>query len=701
MDYWKRKLAAYLHDPPSKALEVRSHSDRSDAAFRQAGFIDSEIGAYFKAADHTAAAADRLPFPQSRASGLTCSFDGVRNTFLHPLGDGAGHPLPLKFHSEFKSVEQGFDGEGSVQPVLSSDSLDALPDDDHRWRARFFAHWRLWPRNAAQWDYRTAFLPADTRIPDHSIWSHMQVVSALSGCAGEDDSLRPAFLKVQLGPVQDFIAAARSIRDLWSGSYLLSWLVAAGLRALSAEIGPDAVVFPNLREQPLFDLHWRDELWSNVSISDQGSVWDSLGWKNLDLLTPNLPNVFLAVVPANRAAKLGAMVAEAIQGEWKAIAKAVWESCESAGLTADEGDMTAERRKERFYAQIDRFISVAWNVAPWPESLDDALALANGFDSDSPVGTARNRVAKVIKMATEDLPKEHRDGRYYVDGEAGPKVRLNNVGLGWSVILAFNNWALDAVRQTRDFHAAATGGWQAGVFNNKDALTGREEAVAGGSKWTERSERAGGWWPALFKKGDWLGAPTLVKRVWHRAYLAERWGLKTGKDDFQMPDTRGIACHKPFIEGVDDDDENEGAKASERYFAVLAFDGDRIGEWVSGRITPPFRSQLAGYEDGSGIQRFGARPYFENLGLVGFLDANRPLSPSYHLQFSEALGNFALLCARPIVEAFDGRLIYAGGDDVLALLPADFALECAAALRTAFRGGETKVTGPPKLLHVI
>src|SRR5208283_2943082 len=118
----------------------------------------------------------------------------------------------------------------------------------------------------------------------------------------------------QLGPVQDFIAAARSIRDLWSGSYLLSWLMAAGMKALSAEVGPDAVIFPSLRGQPLFDLHWRDDLWNKVSIGDQ-NVWDSLHWQNRHLLTPNLPNVCLAVVPAERAAELGHIVKKAIEDE--------------------------------------------------------------------------------------------------------------------------------------------------------------------------------------------------------------------------------------------------------------------------------------------------------------------------------------------------------------------------------------------------
>jgi len=112
-NFWKRKLAAYLHDPPSKCLDIRNHGDRSDAAFRQAGFVDSEIGDYYKHADHTGAAADRLPFPASHSSGLSCVFDGVRNAFHHPL---SGCLLP--FHAEFRSVEQGIEGEGDVQPKL-------------------------------------------------------------------------------------------------------------------------------------------------------------------------------------------------------------------------------------------------------------------------------------------------------------------------------------------------------------------------------------------------------------------------------------------------------------------------------------------------------------------------------------------------------------------------------------------------------
>jgi hypothetical protein len=42
--------------------------------------------------------------------------------------------------------------------------------------------------------------------------------------------------------------------------------------------------------------------------------------------------------------------------------------------------------------------------------------------------------------------------------------------------------------------------------------------------------------------------------------------------------------------------------------------------------------------------------------------------------------------APAIVEFYDGQIIYAGGDDVLAMLPAGHAIECAIALRLAFQG---------------
>ena len=688
--FWKAKLAAFLHDPPSKCLDLRLHEQAAKTLYRQAGFVDEEeilrlSDAYSKPSDWAASSADRFPFPKSRGN-LASAFDGVRARFHHPLS--AEQPFP--FHAEFASAEMAMEVDSTLQPTPQD--IDTWPAAD-KWRARFFCHWRLWEKFCTEKDYRFAFLPADTRIPDHSVWTHMQVVSALDGCAdgkGKDAVLKPAFLKFQLGPVQDFIAEARSIRDLWSGSYLLSWLMAAGMKALAMEVGPDSVIFPNLKGQPLFDLYLRDGLWSRVKVNDK-SVWDHLAHDKNTLLTPNLPNVFLAVVHRDRAQELGHLVEKAIRDEWRKIADSVWTFCETAGmLPANEAGFNANQRKDRFDRQVLQFLSLSWQVTPWPETLEGAVKLADNFADKMPIRNAAARVNSIIEYATRTMPEADRDGRNYVGGDNGPKNQLNNVGLGWSVILAFNGWQLDAVRQTRSFDAWGSGGWDNGTLANKDSLGGRAEAVAGGKHWSEQAIRKGGAWKSLFKHDDWLGASTLIKRLWHLAHLKEKWGLKCDSNEFPMPNTHKIAAHQPFAR---DDDEDEEKLPGEKYYAVLALDGDEIGKWVSGEKTPSFGAQFSCYTDTQGVQQQGARKYFADHGGENLLATHRALSPSYHLQFSQALSNFALLCARRIVEAHDGRLIYSGGDDVLAMLPADTALECAQALREAFQGRGVPVAG--------
>ena len=687
--FWKSKLAAFLHDPPSKCVDIRGHEDQARTLFRQAGFDDEEevrrlSEAYAKPSDWAASSADRFPFPKSRGN-LTSAFDGVRSKFHHPLSENQHFP----FHKEFASAEMAMEVDQLMQPTPTHID-DWSPGD--QWRARFLCHWRLWEKFCTEKDYRFAFLPADTRIPDHSVWTHMQVVSALDGCAdgqGPHAVLKPAFLKFQLGPVQDFIAEARSIRDLWSGSYLLSWLMAAGMKALAMEVGPDSVIFPNLKGQPLFDLHLRDSLWSQVKVNGK-FVWDHLAYDPTTLLTPNLPNVFLAVVHRDRADELGQLVEKAIRDEWLKIADSVWQFCENGEMIRAEGEFFVNQRKERFDGQIARFLSISWQATSWPDSLQAAMQLADGFDEKMPIKESAKRVLEVIEYATKIMPEADRDARYYVGGQGGPKSHLNNIGLGWSVILSFCGWQLDALRQTRNFDACNGGGWDCGTLSNKDSLGGRSEAVAGGKTWADNAKQKGGAWKSLFKHDDWLSASTLVKRLWHLAYLKGKWGLPTGSDEFKMPNTHKIAAHRPSESG---DEEDEEKLAGEKYFAVLALDGDEIGKWISGEKTPSLGSQFSEYADAKGPQQHGARKYFADHGGDGLLKSPRPLSPSYHLQFSEALSNFALLCARRIVQAHDGRLIYAGGDDVLAMLPADTALECAQALREAFQGRAVKEAG--------
>ena len=383
-------------------------------------------------------------------------------------------------------------------------------------------------------------------------------------------------LKFQLGPVQDFIAAARSTRDLWSGSFLLSWLVAKGIEALPQGHN---LIFPSKDRQPL--------LQTPLNPSADG------------ILIPNLPNIFIAKIQGGpkQAAK---DVTKAINDEWEKIATAVWATHKSLGIP--------ESTKARFLSQVDSHLSIAW--------------MATELEDESP--------------------------ETYLEAYKN------------------NGWHLDAVRQTREFE-----GWKsADGSSEKDSLSGKEEAVFHGSG---NPNKANVWHNLLNKHSDHMSAVAIIKRVWHLAYLRDEQGLPTDSKQFHIRSIPAIAARQSKL---DDEEDTQEKTSGEKYIAAIAFDGDSIGQWVNGAFLPETHE----------------------------LDLKQ-----HHSAFSKALSNFALNRVREIVEnpvngtdekgcAIQvplGQLIYAGGDDVVCLVPADAALEVAAQLRTAFQDATdgTKSTG--------
>lgn len=689
-EYWKRKLSAYLHDSPDKVLDIADHERRARTLAQTEGFETTETAR--KNADFAASAADRLPWPKSKVGNqVICrsEFNASDKALHHPLGKSV-----INFTSDFASADAGLTVSQATRPRIASDDP----------RAAFISAWRFWQNWASSADERFACLPAETRLPDHTIWNHLSVTSAMQGCLGGSlkDWLdakeanrpltpppdRPAFLLFSIGPVQDFIAAARNTRDLWSGSYLLNYLVGTALSRIALDFGPDHVLFPSLTQQPIIDLLLKADLWDHVKTAAGKDLWEAFGYDlkpgRERLLTPSLPNRFLAILPSSMvehpdwsgadpkgrtgAVRYAAYLEGKLRKRLKEIADSVSQHCEERLGAAFDAD--------RFAQQIERLLEIHWQVLPWPDDFETAVNMAGavpGEEGEHPLDSVR-----AIQAMLDHMPVDHREPWNFEDqdvGTVGKAAWLSQVSNAWSGLFALATWQLDAVKATRSFKAWSTGGWETGKTFNKDSLNGKEEAcIAVSTKESEASSLShllvGGNENAL-KAGDLLGASTLVKRLWHLTWLSKQHRFEAS--DFAMPNTRSIAAREPFATDADDD---SGSEADEKYFAVLALDGDEMGKWISGVKSPELRTQLSDK----------AKEYFTRHGNAGFLTARRPLSPSFHLQFSELLANFGLHCARRIIEAFDGRLIYAGGDDVLAMLPAETALPCARALRAAFRG---------------
>ena len=119
-----------------------------------------------------------------------------------------------------------------------------------------------------------------------------------------------------------------------------------------------------------------------------------------------------------------------------------------------------------------------------------------------------------------------------------------------------------------------------------------------------------------------------------------------------------------------------GLRPPSKYFAVIAFDGDNMGAWLEGERAPKLKEVLA-----SPVVA-GLPPEW---GPV--LETRRFVCPSFHNSLSAAQRDFSLELAPEIVERkYPGKLIYAGGDALLAIVPARRALQVTEDLRYAFTG---------------
>lgn len=119
-------------------------------------------------------------------------------------------------------------------------------------------------------------------------------------------------------------------------------------------------------------------------------------------------------------------------------------------------------------------------------------------------------------------------------------------------------------------------------------------------------------------------------------------------------------------------------------FAVIALDGDKLGDLLLAkpeRIGVAWRSVLHPAAVAQIESKAGAGGEWA-MAWRKLLDNTRTAGPSLHAFISRAVTTFANLLVPWVVEReHHGRLVYAGGDDVLALAPAEDALSIAARLQ--------------------
>jgi CRISPR-associated protein Cmr2 len=652
--------------------------------------------------DTVASAADRLNFPE----GLRAPSDCV----LHPL---SGQAMPLPTADPQRSSE--------VQADVIGD-LSRRTNDPQK---RFLLLWRCLEDELAKREPNVpwSLLPADTRIPDHPLLQHARVASAFANCLPN-----PATLLFTIGPVQGFIAAARKTRELWMGSFLLSYLTWHAIKVIAERLGPDHVLFPSLLGQPLVDFWLAHE--KDVPIEKSSTD----RFDQLRLAT--LPNRFFAIVPAEQAEELARQAKDAVKEEWQRLAEIVWqEICKRVSEFA--------KAKSIWKRQLAQFPEIYWAIYRWDET--------------------PQKIAELFRQLTGSE-------RFVKWLEATKGAYEHNQGSVYAACYELTERALGARKALRDFCDRSEPAGKCSLCGERQALSDLDAQVA--QDWWERekefwkkiaqarefrgdvdsdgSERlcaictikrfaakfvfaeelristefpstdsiaAATFVKALFERERWVKVKEHVSELLASIRANEQWGNvafakmdipNLGREAGKLDDTARELIELDgewlFAESYDPKriQRAHGIVVSEEvtkrlreevlrklyekiarpsdYYAVLFMDGDQMGKWLSGTheklpkfaeiLHPQVRAQLEGQSNWQKV-----------------LETQRLMSPSLHAAISEALANFALNAVPFVVEKLHaGRLVYAGGDDVLALLPLADVLPAARKLRALFSG---------------
>lgn len=729
-----KKIQALLHDPPEKPIILGRIGHEGRAKEIMAAIIekaDAKITENVKTADHIASAADRINLPKRNEHDDEQNIkqfivDFRRNpVIIHPL---SGKDFDLRSLAQVEigeitaAVDRSFvylsdkyeNDLGKLYLALWRELLDLLIKDPEK-QSRLGQLWEL--------------LPADTRMPDHSIWEHKRITSAIAGALP-----KPTFLLFAIGPVQEFIATARKTQDLWAGSYLLSYLSWVAMKVVAEEFGPDSLIFPDLCGQPVTDL-W---------VKEKGLTIDgNIGSEQLS--SPTLPNRFLAIVPESSVTDIANKAKEAVKETFHSGCNAVKDKmAEKLGISSGEWDAIWQRQTEDFM-ETYWAATTADNYSEFLSSYKTLLGIKSDWKFDSlfkeyeekgfapNIGTVYGQIYRLTekslgsRKAVRDFKQQNEpnfkctlcgvrepvhQGTYKGQScfehfgalkgfwqekvmPAFPQIRKSERLCGVCVtkrlaapVFFRGQLNFNISNSFPSISMVATASFKEKVIKNLsnpelkmrvDEFVGTVHTLFGGKEDRMNGEALRMVWgmcnnpeTVTFEnkevaqefasiEGDWLYEDSFVESL---------------KEELTSYTQDLCSAARNVLRQLLKAAKKLGIDPPSKYYAVLLMDGDNMGKWLSGEIAPKIEEILhpsvRNSLDGS----------WNELKMM-----ERPLNPSLHLAMSKALRDFSLKVAREIVEKDHlGKLVYAGGDDVLAFVNLRDLPEVMRKLRAYFSG---------------
>jgi len=443
-----------------------------------------------------------------------------------------------------------------------------------------------------------------------------------------DKIVSSEYFHFSLAPVQGFIAQARRTRDFWAGSFILSWLSAVAMRAVVAQNG--TVIFPKPDDDFLLWL----EAKGKKPAPEHGSV----------------PNRFKASVKKGFEPQV---VVDTVNTAWKALAEKVY-----------EGDLTNINAETKLIwdRQVEAYWELNWVISNGTEDSSSLDERKNWCSYSPPDETG---VKCMIMDGWQELsgspkPNDNQLTEFWQavrdNGKHGIKTdlrksehlcaiafikrrfvryfeQLDQPMVGWTLTL--KGWKVDAGRPSVAYMAAVH--WLEDVliqarsypYIKQQLLRFHDEAI----KLTEGNYNE---WGNQIKCIKNCGTPDKWKALDGNVFF------ESALENINIYDNQvqaKLVLKELKILQTLVSQEKPNLHSATPFYAVLMMDGDSLGKQMS--------------------------------------DTNKQKAITTGLDcFTTSMPDW--------VKNHNGFLIYAGGDDVLAILPLEDALSCALAIRERY-----------------
>ncbi len=534
--YWQAKIWGLLHDPALKALHNNTgrggNSFWSELAamqdWREHGWNPETSGSkllqHIHLADYIASASDRAAIGSLSSSvNYAPKSQPDKGLEIRHLLSGQKLDFKLKDAAHQKLIQPN---RADYLSQLEKESLNPMATETDC-KKLFWWLWRCLPEAVCGefQDESLMLMPAETRLPDASIWSHTSVTAALAGALSgyklthsdiqaswSSDKIlsHPYLATFSFTPIQELIKASRKMRDFWTGSWILHYLSAKVCWKLATIYGPDTLLYPSLYQQPLID-NWLLQTWPDFG------KWIEQP-RSQQLLTAGFPNVLVLMLPKDAVRSAMQTAHQTLLEEWRYLGNLVFKE-----LQTDRGWMPDLKLDSKTWTGwLNSQWQSYWTALPIGvegENLKNAAIPSDRLDEFQPWQHAQNHAYNLLREKEQVFQPAELDflrAAYQHHWETQGQEFSVNVGSWWPYIFDQTRFALTAVKNARTWQIPT-------AFGPRSTVSGIGPVVHPGDDWITERETKKLWQQqaGLFDGREQLNATETVKRglyVLHNVY---------------------------------------------------------------------------------------------------------------------------------------------------------------------------------------